>query len=126
MKVNKFKGGIKMSYSKLSADGAMLDLKAIIISIWELANFFQTKDKDSAKKRLDNIKKDIEILKEDAGTMEENLRFFYHYDFKISNIDNYIKKIEQGKFEETIKELKEINRKLTENINDYFRKELLE
>jgi len=118
-----------MTISKRIADGTIVDLNALIVSLWgsaELLKYGKESEKARANKKLETIKNDIKGFKEDEGLFIEALKHYYHFNsdeikaVESSKFDQYIKEIKGGDLDAVINTLKSLNNKLERKINDYF------
>jgi hypothetical protein len=118
-----------MTISKRIADGAIIDYNALVVSLWESAELLKSSkesEKVRAKKKLEAIKKDINLLKEDEGLFIEALEHYYHFkpdeirEIELSKFSQYVNTIENGNLDDAINTLKSLNGQLEKKLNDYF------
>ena len=118
-----------MTISKRIADGTIVDLNALIVSLWgsaELLKYGEESEKVKANKKLEAIKNDINGFKENEGLFIESLKHYYHFNsdeikaVESSKFYQYIKEIKGGDLDTVINTLKSLNNKLERKINDYF------
>lgn len=123
-----------MPISKGTADCIIMNLHYLATTLQGnalLLKYGKEADIDRAKRRLEEFKKDTQKMEGHENLIIEGLQVHYHFNLdeidaiRPSRLSQYIKKIEEGFFDDALGDLRNLRSKLQEKaVASYFSKSL--